>query len=166
MAGKALSPNSSLRKSIRELTRSRGHSNNNLWQDYSVKADRDWTFPSDRQYIHWLYFLEANPAVVSFDLAPGVIVSSDDEETRGTELDAIAVYGDGHVEWHEVKAGEELLESDNSQFTSQRKAAALAGARYVIFNDRQLAPVSKVALRWLERSKGEALRFFHILHFA
>lgn len=149
MLEKKLSPKSSLRKSIRDINRSRGHSNNNLWEDYSVKTERDWVFPSDRQFIHWLYFLESNPEVVNFDLAPGVVISSDDNEVRGTELDAIAVFRDGHIEWHEVKAGTELLESDNSQFIAQRKAASAANARYVIFNDSQLRPASKVAMRWL-----------------
>lgn len=150
MGSKALSPKSSLRKSIRDINRSRGHGNHNLWYFYSPKTDKDWVFPSDRQFIHWLYFLEANPDVVSFDLAPGVTISSDENEPRGTEFDAIVVFRDGHIEWHEVKAGEELLESDGSQFTAQRKAAADANARYLIFNDKQLRPISHVAVRWID----------------
>lgn len=150
MTRQSLSPRSSLRKSIRDISRSRGHRNNNLWQDYSVKTDRDWVFPSDRQFIHWLYYLEGNPDVVTFDLAPGVVISSDDKEQRGTELDAIAIFRDGHKEWHEVKAGNELLESDSSQFTAQRKAASEENATYLIFNDRQLIPVAISAMRWLK----------------
>lgn len=142
------SPKSSLRKSIRDINRSRGHGNNNLWSVYSVKTDSDWIFPSDRQLIHWLYFLEADPEVVSFNAAPGITISSDVIETRGTELDAIATYRDGHIEWHEVKAGVELLDADRPQLTAQRKAALEANARYLIFNDRQLQPVSEVAMRW------------------
>jgi hypothetical protein len=145
-----LSPKSSLRKSIRDINRSRGHGNHNLWYFYSPKTDKDWVFPSDRQFVHWLYFLEANPEVVSFDLAPGVVISSDHKETRGTELDAIVVFQDGHIEWHEVKAGSELLDSDSSQFAAQRKAATEASARYVIFNDKQLIPISNVAIRWID----------------
>lgn len=150
MSGKALSPKSSLRKSIRDINRSRGHGNNNLWYFYSPKTDKDWVLPSDVQFVHWLYFLEANPAVMNFDLAPGVTVSSDDEEPRGTELDAIVVFRDGHIEWHEVKAGEVLLDSDSSQFTAQRKAAALANAQYRIFNEKQLRPIAHIAIRWME----------------
>lgn len=121
MSGKALSPKSSLRKSIRDINRSRGHGNNNLWYFYSPKTDKDWVLPSDVQFVHWLYFLEANPAVMNFDLAPGVTVSSDDEEPRGTELDAIVVFRDGHIEWHEVKAGEVLLDSDSSTMQVEDK---------------------------------------------
>lgn len=154
-----LSLKSSLRKSIRDLTRARGHRNNNLWQDYSIKTDRDWVLPSDQQFIHWLYFLEANPEVVSFDLAPGVIISHDDDEQRGTELDAIATFRDGHVEWHEVKAGDLHLDIHQSQFKAQMNAAYEAGARYRIFNDVQLRPVSKVAMRWLHAfAYGKVLR--------
>lgn len=143
-----LSPKSSLRKSIRDINRSRGHGNHNLWQGYSVKANRDWVFPSDRQFIHWLYFLEADPNVVSFDAAPPVVISSDAVESRGTELDAIAVYRDGHIEWHEVKSGNHFLDSDSSQFTAQRKAALDANAQYRLFNDHDLKPISAVAMRW------------------
>lgn len=149
MPQRNLSPKSSLRKSIREITRSRAHGNSNLWQDYSIKTDRDWVFPSDRQLIHWLYFLEANPDVLTFDLAPGIVISRDDSESRGTELDAIATLRNGSVEWHEVKAGDQHLAIYKSQFTAQFHAAQEAGATYRIFNDVQLKPVSKVAMRWL-----------------
>lgn len=141
---------SSLRKSIHDISKSRGRRNSNLWQDYSVKVDSDFVLPSDRQYIHWLYFLEANPNVVSFDLAPGVIPSEDNVEgARGTELDAIAVYRDGHIEWHEIKAGNADLEEDQSQFQAQKNAADKAGVTYRRFNDSHLRPVAKVAMRWL-----------------
>lgn len=65
--------------------------------------------PSDRQLIHWLYYLETNHEVTSFDLAPEPILSKDDNETRATELDAIVTKRDGTIEWHEVKAGKKQM---------------------------------------------------------
>lgn len=148
MGRKGLSPKSLLRRSIRDITRSRGHANHNLWLAYSPKIDQDLVFPSDRQFIHWLYFLELNPEVASFDCAPGVIASHDGIESRGTELDAIAVYRNGENEWQEVKAGVVLDPSDESQFAAQRNAAKKFNAAYRIFNDNDLRPIALIAMRW------------------
>lgn len=144
------SPKSALRRSIPEAYRARGHRINNLWLVYSAKTDRDWLLPSDRQLVHWLAFLEANPAVLTFDLAPEPVLSHDGAEQRSTELDAIAVYRDKHVEWHEVKAGTIRQESDHSQFLAQAAAASEAGAAYHIFNDEDLYPKARLAVRWLK----------------
>jgi hypothetical protein len=144
------SPKSTLRRSIPEVYRARGHRVNNLWLVYSPKTDRDWILPSDRQLVHWLAFLEANPYVVSFDLAPEKILSHDNKEPRSTELDAVVTYDDKHIEWHEVKAGKKLSDKDNPQFIAQSSAAQQAGVRYRIFNDVDLQPQSKLAVRWLK----------------
>jgi hypothetical protein len=150
MAALGRSPKSSLRKSIRDINRSRGHGNHNLWLVYSPKIDRDLVFPSDRQFIHWLYFLEFNLEVSRFDCAPGVIPSHDGIEPRGTELDAIVWYRNSPDEWHEVKAGESIDPAHQSQFSAQRNAAEKSNAIYRIFNDKDLAPVASIAIRWLE----------------
>lgn len=130
MAGIGRSPRSKLRRSIPDIYRARGHRVNNLWLVYSPKTDRDWLLPSDRQLVHWLVFLESDRDVLSFDLAPDPVISHDEIESRATELDAIAIYRDRHVEWHEVKAGATLRDSDRSQFQAQVAAAHKAGATY------------------------------------
>lgn len=150
MAGVGKSPRSTLRRSIPDAYRARGHSVNNLWLVYSPKTDRDWLLPSDRQLVHWLVFLESNREVLSFDLAPEQEMSHDANEPRSTELDAIAIYRDRHVEWHEVKSGTALQETDRSQFQAQVAAAQKAGATYRIINDEDLVPNARLAIRWLK----------------
>jgi len=150
MAGVGRSPRSTLRRSIPDAYRARGHRLNNLWLVYSPKTDRDWLLPSDRQLVHWLVFLESNREVLSFDLAPEPVMSHDAKELRATELDAIAIYRDRHLEWHEVKAGTTLQETDCSQFQAQVTAAREAGATYRIINDEDLGPNARLAMRWLK----------------
>lgn len=159
MANRSRSPRSTLRRSIPEAYRARGHRVNNLWLVYSAKTDRDWLLPSDRQLVHWLAFLESNPEVLTFDLAPEPVLSHDDLETRATELDAMVVFRDRHVEWHEVKAGRILKDTDRSQFLAQEAAANQAGAIYRIFNDEDLIPKARIATRWLKAMGfAEAIR--------
>lgn len=150
MAKAGRSPRSTLRRSIPDAYRARGHRINNLWLVYSAKTDRDWLLQSDRQLVHWLAFLEANPEVLTFDLAPEPVLSHEDMEQRATELDAIAVYRDRHVEWHEVKAGTTRQESDRYQFLVQAAAASEASAAYHIFSDEDLRPKARLAARWLK----------------
>lgn len=144
------SPRATLRRSVRESYRARGKGNSNLWLVYSEKTNRDWLLPSDRQLIHWLYYLEAARDVVNFDLAPEPVLSVDDKEARKTELDAIAVFRDGHSEWHEIKAESRPNSTDRSQFLSQAAAAATEGVKYRVFDDRDLRPVARLALRWIK----------------
>lgn len=150
MAEVGRSPRSTLRRSIPEAYRARGHHLNDLWLVYSPKTDRDWLLPSDRQLVHWLIFLESDREVLSFDLAPEPIMSCDANEHRATEIDAIALYRDRHLEWHEVKAGTALQGTDRSQFQAQVSAAQKAGATYRIINDKELGPNARLAIRWLK----------------
>lgn len=150
MSAPGRSPKSTARKSIHGAYRARGSHNNNLWLIYSVKTDRDWLLPSDRQLIHWLHYLESNPDVASFDLAPEAVLSHDAEEVRATELDATVVYKDGHIEWHEVKAKLSSKAKDSSQFLAQAQAASAAAVKYRRFDDTQFRDVSVSALRWLK----------------
>jgi hypothetical protein len=140
---------STLRKTVLEAYRSRGKSINNLWLVYSAKTNSDWILPSDRQLIHWLYFLEANADVRTFDLAPEPILSEDENEARATELDALVTTRMGQVEWHEVKAGRGKKDSAHApQATAQARAAAKEHATYRRFDDTDLKPHAKVAMRW------------------
>lgn len=151
MSSPGVSPKSSLRKSILGIYRGRGHGNNNLWLVYSVKTNKDWVLPSDRQLVHWLYYLESNPDVASFDLAPDRLISHDGYEARGTELDAVAVYRNGQIEWHEVIAEEFGNPEKQSQSRAQVQAATAFSAKYRRFNDRDFkgAPTT-IGLRWLK----------------
>lgn len=140
---------SSLRNSVNKTYRGRGKSINNLWLVYSLKTDRDWLIPSDRQLIHWLYYLETNSNVISFDLAPEPVLSSDDLEVKATELDAIVVLKDGSIEWHEVKAGTSPIDPKHlSQMQAQVKAASNARVKYLRFNDVHLKSKVEISLRW------------------
>jgi hypothetical protein len=130
--------------------RARGHQNNALWLVYSVKMDRDFILPSDRQLIHWIHFLETDPNVESFDLTPEAIVSTDAEETRGTELDATVVLRTGQKEWHEVKSADEEIAPGKSQLQAQTAAAAGNAISYRTFSDKDIIPHVVIALRWLK----------------
>ena len=150
MQTKALSPRARVRKSMFAQYGARGSdTKSNRWLAYSVKTNRDWIFPSDRQLVHWLMFLETDPAVQTFNAAPDIVLSVDDKEVRATELDAEVVYEDGHVEWHEVKSGSHQHPSHRSQLQAQAAAASAQGIRYRIFDDEQLQPLAAIALRWL-----------------
>ncbi len=142
---------SSLRKSVIGAYRARGRGKNNLWLVTSVKNKTDWILPSDRQFIHWIAHLETNSDVKSFNLAPDPVLSSDDIETRATELDATLVRQNGEVEWHEVKAGKNKNDPKfRSQFLAQAAAASKEHVKYRILDDTDLKPKVKVSLRWLK----------------
>lgn len=151
MSRAGVSPKAALRGSLLSIYRARGRRVANLWMVYSVKTDRDWILPSDRQLIHWLYYLETNSNVTNFDLAPDPVVSLDETETRATELDAIAVYKDGHIEWHEVKADISQIEQERAQHQAQAHAAIRENVCYRRFNDEDFVGIpAKVSLRWLK----------------
>jgi hypothetical protein len=141
---------SRLRQSVIGAYRSRGRGQNNLWLVTSVKNNNDWILPSDRQFIHWLACLETNPDVLDFDLAPELLLSHDSHEQKATQLDAVVTYRNHKIEWHEVKAGRKHDPKNQSQFLAQAAAASKEHAQYRIFNDSDLKPLTKVALRWLK----------------
>lgn len=148
MAIPGVTPNSDQRTSLRKAYRARGRGEGNLWLVYSVKTQKDWILPSDRQFIHWLC-LESDPLVKHFDLAPPRVLSHDGEEDKATELDAIVTFYNGLIEWHEVKAGTNKKElSDQSQFNAQAAAASKEHVVYKILNDNYFNPRKLVALRW------------------
>lgn len=142
---------SQLRQTVIDAYRARGHGPSNLWLVTSVKTNQDWLLPSDRQLIHWIACLEINSDVIDFDLAPEVILSQDSNEQKATQLDAIVTYKDHRIAWHEVKAGRNKQDPNNrSQFLAQAAAASKEHVQYRIFNDRDLKPLTKMALRWIK----------------
>lgn len=151
MAKPGASLKASLRQSVIGAYRARGRGQNNLWLVSSVKNNTDWILPSDRQFIHWIAYLETNPDVLDFDLAPELVLSQDSHEQRATQLDAIVTYRNCKIEWHEVKAGHNKNDPKNqSQFLAQAAAASKEHVEYRIFNDTDLKSHTKVAIRWLK----------------
>lgn len=129
--------------------RGRAHRNNNLWLVYSVKTDRDWILPSDRQLVHWIHYLETDHRVKWFDLTPNAIRSHDGKKIRYTELDAVVTLTEGRQQWHEVKTavgGEQA----SSQLAAQALGAKTAGVDYKIFTDTELKPHVDTSMRWLK----------------
>jgi hypothetical protein len=148
VAGKTHSLRDRQRENIMHAYRARGHRNNNLWLVYSYKTNRDWILPSDRQLIHWIHHLEINPKVRSFTLTPDPVYGHDGERERITELDAEVIYIDNTVEWHEVKAGDDI--KFTSQISAQQSAAERAGRIYKVVTDTDLSPHVKTSVRWLK----------------
>lgn len=149
METKGKSPRARLRSSIPEAYRARGHKINNLWLVYSVKTDKDWLLRSDRQLIHWITFLESNPDVVTFDLAPDPDISFKGREFRGIDITAIVFFHDQHVEWHKIKTNS--TPSDTSDYLSpEQEAANELGVIYRIFTDDDLKPNARLAIRLLK----------------
>lgn len=148
MGGKGVSLKSSARKTVLQHYRSRGHSNNNIWLIYSVKTDSDWILNSDRLYIYWLYFLEFNPEVVSFDLSPDFIKSDKSLENDFKNINSTVSLKDGSIEWHEIRSGDQEPDSIYFDKTSLKMAALIKQPfSFKFFNDLKLKPVAKIALR-------------------
>ena len=128
----------------------RGRSNTNLWLCYSVKIDRDLIFPSDRQFYHWIYFLETNPLVKSFEIEPPIVLSVDAHEARGVELDARVLLRDGRIEWHEVKSSDSELDAGKSQLQAEATAARIEGVAFRTFSDKDLSSHIRESMRWMK----------------
>lgn len=142
------SPSAHLRQSIQKAYRLRGKRNQNLWLVYSAKTDRDWLLSNDRKLIHWLYFLEADPNVEDFDLAPLPVRITDDDEL--IELDAVAVCRDGWKEWHVIQSGG-LHEVEGKVRNFQEIAFPVQERiRWRVFSENELRACSVVALRWFK----------------
>jgi len=138
------------RSNIFHAYRGRGHKDNNLWLVHSIKTDRDYILPSDRQLIHWIHYLETDRNVKMFDLMPQAIMSVDSEEVGGTELDATVMYLNGDIEWHEVKSAESETSPGKSQLQALTSATNAAGVIHRVFTDQDLKPHVVTSIRWLK----------------
>lgn len=137
------SPKSRQRQRVFDAYRGRGHRNTNLWLVYSVKTDRDWIVNNDRRLVHWLIFLESNPAVKWFDLDP----NRDGEAGMvGTDADCVEVHRvDGGKEWHRVVVG---AARDLPDMTAA--VISTAAPMREVFSDAELKPHVRRAMRWLK----------------
>src|SRR3546814_8184392 len=66
-------------KSIRNIDeeRGRGQRNNNIFLDDSVKTEQDWVLHGDRHLVHWIYYLETDTEVKTFDFTSAYERDSD-----------------------------------------------------------------------------------------
>lgn len=143
--GKSLK--SGIRKSVINAYRARGRGNSNIWLIYSEKTQSDWLLTSDRQLIHWIINLELNACVQTFDFSPEPIITHDGSEDRKLEVDVIVTKNEGLQEWHKVSSG---ISTSNSKHEALERAAALAKVSYKSFDDNDLKPKVKVAMRWIK----------------
>lgn len=89
--------------SVRSEVKRRGRALYNIWSVFSPKTQRHWILRSDLLEEHWL-LLEADPAVVSFDLGP---MRDDGQEPPRADplfdVDAIVRMRSGAVEWRQIR---------------------------------------------------------------
>ncbi len=148
MSSSGISPKSAARGSLLSTYRARGHRVANLWLVYSVKTNRDWVLSSDRRLVHWLYYLETNPSIASFDLDPDHVVSPGIAGANDIKPDAIAVYENGNIEWHVVKANKLLRSQQETPIYSITPEKVVAYRRFD--DDDFEGTPARVALRWLK----------------
>jgi hypothetical protein len=116
--------------------RGRGRRNNALWLVYSVKTDQDLILSSDRRFVHWLAFLEADPLVKSFELSTTADGSVSETSIR-VQLTS------GAHETHLVLAGSPTSEEHRM---SQGKGERPEPVK--MFTDAELKPQVPLAMRW------------------
>ena len=136
MGNSSASPRSQQRLRVFDAYRGRGRRTNALWLVYSVKMDRDLIFSSDRRFVHWLAFLEANPLVKSFDLTTSADASVPDTSIK------VQLANAGH-EIHLVCGGR----STGEEFSTSQGSEVQSGAAR-IFTDLDLKPRVASAMRW------------------
>lgn len=136
MGNSSASLRSQQRLRVFDAYRGRGRRTNALWLVYSVKTDRDLIFSSDRRFVHWLAFLEADPLVKFFDLT-----TSEDASVPDTSI-KVQLSNGGH-EIHLVGgirvAPQELSTLQGGEVQSEAVR---------IFTDVDLKPRVALAMRW------------------
>jgi hypothetical protein len=115
--------------------RGRGRRNNALWLGYSVKTDQDLILSSDRRFVHWLAFLEADPLVKSFELTTTADGSVSDTSIR-------VQLANGAHETHLVLTGSPTPE-EHRVFQGKKRPEPVR-----IFSDANLKPQVPLAMRW------------------
>lgn len=142
---------SAQRARVFEAYRGRGRRTNQLWLVYSVKTNRDWILSSDRQFVHWLAFLEANPSVSAFDFP----LATNKEFAKHCIVD-VQMY-DGSREQHKVYSG--TLTPETYSSSGADNADTLNDSlKQKCFGDAELKPMVPFAMRW-----HKALSFAAIL---
>lgn len=134
------------RTSLKNAYKARGHKNSNMWLVYSQKTDRDWVITSDLHLVHWLYFLEFNRSVKTFDLTPDPISLPPPHATKLIKYNTVT-FKDGHQELHEIRVGarsqediDHLTQVARTNFDNQK-------VNYEAFCEEQLRESAQVAVR-------------------
>lgn len=137
-----LSPRNNQRLRLFETYRARGSRNNNLFAVYSVKVDQDFVLPSDRQLIHWIYYLEIDHSVSSFDF----VEREDDKSNCQWIVDVRQL--DGQTVTHQFE--NEKDDSRNAQSKSDRMSNSdLFQNSKRIITDNDIRSVIKISTRWI-----------------
>ena len=136
--GRSSAPRSQQRLRVFDAYRGRGARTNDLWLFYSVKTNRDWILSSNRQLVHWLVFLEADPSVKSFDFVP-----TEDQSLH--EATVAVVRANGTRERH-------LVVADWIGRTERVQSPESEGQPEVVrvYTDIELRPQVQQAMRWLK----------------
>jgi hypothetical protein len=132
---------SAQRARVFEAYRGRGRRTNQLWLVYSVKTNRDWILSSDRQFVHWLAFLEANPSVSKFDFP----LSTNTEFAKQCIVDV--QMHDGSRQQHKVYSGTLVDETDIARAVDNGNASN-DSVKQKFFGDAELKPMVQLAMRW------------------
>jgi hypothetical protein len=105
-----------------------------------VKTDRDWIVTNDRQYVHWIAILEADPAVKSFNLHPTANGSGPNAQQRNPDIEVHRT--DGTTEVHRVTV------ASTSNIDVVEAEGTYQGPKIIVFQDTDLKPRVRFAVRW------------------
>lgn len=150
MANGSASPRSQQRIRVFDAYRGRGRRNNNLWLVYSVKTQRDWILASDRQLVHWIYYLETNSSVKWFNLVSEEHPSREIDDGDWSERDIDVALIDGSRERHQVRTGGDRKTVFQSVAGTDGPTGETSVARCRVFGDSDLKPHVQLAMRWLK----------------
>jgi hypothetical protein len=130
---------SNQRQRVLDAYRGRGRRTNSLWLVYSIKTERDWILSSDRQLVHWLVFLEANPLVRTFSRI-------EDSAAKPSEGPVTVITASGEIEIHRIKAISN--QTDINADIQPNDIGTPNEPTTRVFTDSELLPVVKLAMRW------------------
>jgi len=143
----------------------RGLHLSNLWYVYSPKTDRDWVLRSDLEWGHFL-LAESDPDIKDIDYNPSSELVRIGDDNHATTLDAIVRFGDGSIEWREIKRSDAIRNGDIrslQQWEAQVEAASRAGVRYTRYTEREIyACPQRIAnwirvIAWLSAVRGRSI---------
>ncbi|NTY39853.1 hypothetical protein [Burkholderia diffusa] len=120
--------------------RYRGRRNQQIYLTYSVKTERDWIFPSNLRFLHWILYLETDPEVATFDVCDDIARAPD---TPG--IHAIATMRNGRTVGHRIV-------SDKSEKDSQlpRPDPFDLGREVRLIPESELREQASLAIRWVK----------------
>lgn len=122
-----------LRRLLKEKYKARGNGVSNLWLVKSYRMQKQWVLSSDAEYLHFLW-VEFDPNVIRFDLAPEEIIVNIGQEYVKTQFDGVVTLKGGRLECREIKADVDGKEQDVRtllQREAQTRASTLLGGTYV-----------------------------------